>query len=303
MIEGRTMSTAKVKSDTAQQMKLFRLPNGLEVWNAPQSGAEINAFYREIFERRCYEKNGVAVKNDDVIFDIGANVGMFSLSLMNRFERLRIYCCEPVPTTYACLTRNVAASPTRDRHDVVMLDFAAGKVDGQTAIEFFPGAPGNSTMYSEEKHRDFVGLLDGVRWSDLWRTNKLRALLLAPGFPFRKRLLGPRFERAMAEGVSVTCRVRPLSDIIRDYDIGRIDLLKVDVEGAEMDVLAGIEDRHWPIIRQISMEIESSNKHRLAELKPRLRGLGFDRITVENMFGGDSSVGDHVPCNLYAVRA
>src|SRR6516164_9151720 len=45
MIEGRTMSTAKVKSDTAQQMKLFRLPNGLEVWNAPQSGAEINAFY------------------------------------------------------------------------------------------------------------------------------------------------------------------------------------------------------------------------------------------------------------------
>ena len=49
-------------------------------------------------------------------------------------------------------------------------------------------------------------------------------------------------------------RPNRLSDVIREQRIERIDLLKIDAENAETGVLAGIDDEHWRLIRQISME-------------------------------------------------
>jgi FkbM family methyltransferase len=273
------------------------------VWNAPKSRTDTHFLYREIFQRQCYQKNGVAVNNGDVVFDIGANVGMFSLWLMERFKDLRIYCCEPVPGTYTCLARNLAEAPQRKEHEVTALNVGAGREEGTATIEFFPGVPSNSTLHSADKHRDFSKVLDGVRWRDLWASKKLRALVVAPLFPLRKQLLGPAFARALSEGVTVSCQVRMLSGIIREHGVERIDLLKIDVEGAEMDVLAGIEEEHWPRIRQLCMEVEISNKQEVPALTSRLRRLGFNHVTVENMFGGADAPDDRLPCTLFAVRS
>jgi FkbM family methyltransferase len=285
-----------------ESMKSFPFPNGLRVWNTPESGSDTQFLYREVFERHCYEKHGVAVSDGDVIFDVGANVGMFALSLMERFHDLRIYCFEPVPGTYACLERNLAESPLRSSHKAAPLNLALGAADAQTTIEFFPGAPSNSTLHSFEKHRDFGKILDEVRFADMWRTKKLKALPLLPLFPFRKRLLGPAFQRVLAAGVSIPCQVRMLSGMIREQGVERIDLLKIDVEGAEMEVLAGIEERHWPLIRQISMEVDPANKSQVTSLMARLKSLGFVRVAVESMFGGASNLDDAVACTIFAVR-
>jgi FkbM family methyltransferase len=296
------LEAVSILAQEAQPMKLFRLPDGLQVWNGPESGSDTHFLYREIFERRSYEKHGVAVSHGDVIFDVGANIGMFGLSLMRRFRNLQIYCFEPVPGTYACLVRNLAESPLRTSHEVMTLNHGLGAADAQTTIEYFPGAPSNSTLYSLEKHRDFPKILDSVRWADMWRTKKSRALLLLPLFPFRKRLLGPAYERMLAKGVSMPCQVRTLSGTIDEHHVERIDLLKIDVEGAEMDVLAGIEDRHWPLIRQLSMEVDPANKHHVPTVIDRLRELGFLRVAVDSMFGGPSKLDDAIACTIYAVR-
>jgi FkbM family methyltransferase len=284
-------------------MKQFRLPGNLQVWNSPESGADTQFLYREIFQRRNYEKHGIEVRDRDVIFDVGANIGMFGLSLMDRFSGLRLFCFEPVPGTYACLERNLAECARRPVNDIVTLKMGLGAAEGEAHIEYFPGAPSNSTLHSSEKHRDFSKILDGVRWADLWRTNKLRAVCLAPLFPFRKRLLGPAYEKLLSSGVTFPCQVRTLSAIVREHGLDRIDLLKVDVEGAELEVLAGIDEAHWPLIRQIAMEIEPANKPRLAGLLDQLRGRGFTRLTVENMFGGPCREDDPVGCNIYGSRA
>jgi FkbM family methyltransferase len=228
---------------------------------------------------------------------------MFGLSLIRRLRDLRIYCFEPVPTTYACLERNLEESPLRSAHEVTPLNLALGADNSQTTIEFFPGVPSNSTMYSREKHRDFSKVLDGVRWSDMWRMNKVRALLCLPLFPFRRRILGPAFARVLEKSVSSQCQVRTLSGIIREHNVSRIDLLKIDVEGAEMDVLAGLEDCHWHLVRQLSMEVEMSNKHHVGSLLQRLRSLGFDQVSVDSMFGGPSNSDDPIPCTVYAIRS
>ena len=285
-----------------EAMKLFHLPGGLNVWNSPESGSDTQFLYREIFERNSYDKHGVALDESNVVFDVGANIGLFALSVMRRSQALRLFCFEPVPGTYECLARNLAESPLRATHQVTTLNLALGAEDTQTTIEFFPGAPSNSTLYSLEKHRDFPKILDGVRWADLWRTNKLRALFFLPLFPLRKRLLGPAYERLLATGRSLPCRVTTLSAVIREYKVDRIDLLKIDVEGAEMDVLAGIEECHWPLVRQLCMEVDPTNKHRVTALTDSLRARGFAQIAIESMFGGPSNLEDPVACTVFAVR-
>ncbi len=243
------------------------------------------------------------MNDGDVIFDVGANIGMFSLSLMKRFSDLRIYSFEPVPGTYACLARNVAESPMASRHVIKTLNVGLGANDRQTTIEFFPRVPSNSTLYSADKHRDFGRVVEGVRWVDEWQKNRFKALLLAPLFPFFKRSLGRTLDRKIAQSVSLPCQIRTVSGIIHEHRVQGIDLLKIDVEGAEMDVFAGIEESHWPLIRQVCMEVEPANKRHVPELLERFRSRGFTRLAVESLLGGACRLEDAVACTVFAVRS
>ena len=287
----------------AYPMKQFRCPNGLSFWNSPESGGETKFIYKEIFEERCYEKHGVTIADGDVVFDVGANVGMFARSLMDRFHDLKLYCFEPVPNTRSCLERNIAECPVRSSHQVTILDVALGAKEYQTTIDFFPSAPGNSTLYPEEKKQEFNLIADEIRIADIWKAKKSAAPLALLLYPFRKPLLRLMSRKFLGKSKPISCQVRTLGHLIREWEIQRIDLLKVDVEGAEMDVLAGIEDEHWPLIRQLALEIAPSNKHQIGMLSDRLRSLGFSHIMMENMLGGGNDPSEPGPCTLYAIRS
>jgi hypothetical protein len=56
--------------------------------------------------------------------------------------------------------------------------------------------------------------------------------------------------------------VRQLSSIIDELAITTMDPLKIDVEGAEEEVLEGIEERHWPVIRQAVVEVHRGMESR-----------------------------------------
>lgn len=283
-------------------MKPFRCPNGMRFWNAPQSGGETNFIYKEIFEERCYEKHGVSLADGDVVFDVGANVGMFARSLMERLQDLELYCFEPVPNTRACLERNIAESPSRANHRITVLDVAVGAKEFLTTIDFFPSAPGNSTLYPEEKKQEFDSIAEGIRIGDIWKARKLAALIALLLYPFRRSLLRRISRKFLGASEPISCQVRTLSNLIRERGVERIDLLKVDVEGAEMDVFEGIEDEHWPLIRQLAVEVAPANKRHVPALSNRLRTLGFSRIVMENMIGGGDDPEAPGPCTLYAVH-
>lgn len=146
---------ANTNFDAAVPMKQFRCPNRVRVWNAPQSGGETRFIFKEIFERRCYEQHGVAIADGDVILDIGANVELFALSVMERFRGVKMLCVEPVPNTRACLERNVTESPWRNHHEIAIVASAIGSTTSKTTITYFPRAPGNSTLHLSEKRQEW----------------------------------------------------------------------------------------------------------------------------------------------------
>ena len=94
-------------------------------------------------------------------------------------------------------------------------------------------------------------------------------------------LLSDRFA-----GVTVTARLRPLSDVIDEIGPDRIDLLKIDVQRAEADVLAGLAERHWRLIDQVAMEVHdgigTDTEGRLDELVALFEARGFTVITRQD---------------------
>ena len=78
-----------------------------------------------------------------------------------------------------------------------------------------------------------------------------------------------------------------------------MDLLKIDVERAELDVLRGIADEDWRKIRQLVMEVHD-DKDTFSAVKELLNEKGsFTERVVEQ----DSQLKGSTLYNLYALQA
>ena len=96
----------------------------------------------------------------------------------------------------------------------------------------------------------------------------------------------------------VDCELKPLSAIIDLEKVDRIDLLKIDCEGAEWAVLQGIEERHWPLIKSMVIEVHDID-NRLEKTKELLCKNGFSRLHAEREAGLEHT---HM-YNLFAFRS
>jgi hypothetical protein len=86
--------------------RLVHLPDGAAIW-APNA-LEAALLYREIGEDRIYSRHGIEVHDDDCIFDVGTNIGLYSVLLLRTYRRLRIFAFEPIPSVYALAEHNMA---------------------------------------------------------------------------------------------------------------------------------------------------------------------------------------------------
>ncbi|MBD3196398.1 MAG: methyltransferase, partial [Candidatus Lokiarchaeota archaeon] len=79
--------------------------------------------------------------------------------------------------------------------------------------------------------------------------------------------------------------IRPISDIIEEYQIERIDLLKIDAENYETQVLKGISDSDWDIINQIVVEVHEhieGGENLLIRIKKLFDSKGFKTVRGED---------------------
>jgi FkbM family methyltransferase len=64
------------------------------------------------------------VRGRDLIIQAGANIGVYPLALADQFQR--VVTCEPDPTNYACLKRNLAARDSLKRVEALHAAFGDG---------------------------------------------------------------------------------------------------------------------------------------------------------------------------------
>lgn len=211
-----------------------------------------------------------------VVFDVGANIGLFTMLACHLSGgAVRVFAFEPIPETFEVLALNAAACGS----GVSVYNHAIGQSEGMLTLTHFP----QSSIWSSacrpdedadcERERMCKGVETVVEQGTVmpW----LRFLPAA----LRKWLIRLSV-RQMSRRMRVDSRVRPLSSVIAEQGVQKIDLLKIDVEGAEIEVLAGISDTHWPLIRQVVIEVEKFDT-RSREVELLLRRQGFNQIVVD----------------------
>ena len=264
----------------------FRLPNGLSV--AHENPNETAYLYDEIFAKRCYVRHGIALPSDACIFDVGANIGMFTLFAHQECVRPRVYAFEPVPAIFDSLRLNC------DWYGLGVKLFPFGLSD-QEKTERFLYYPRYSMMSGQSRYASPASEVEVVqRFLENQRRRGLAGageLLAGAG-----ELLAGRFD-----GQEVESPLRRLSTVLRDEGIERIDLLKIDVQRAEMDVLRGIDDADWERIDQVVLEAHgdpwNGGGERIAGIRALLARHGF-RVRVEQ----DELLAGTDRYNLYAVH-
>ena len=68
-------------------------------------------------------------------------------------------------------------------------------------------------------------------------------------------------------------------DVLKELGWSDVDLLKIDVEGAELDVLLGLDAETWPRVRQVVIETHN-RAGRQTQIERLLAENGFHQIAV-----------------------
>ncbi|MFI6340820.1 FkbM family methyltransferase [Streptomyces sp. NPDC050535] len=242
---------------------------------------EADYLYKEIFEDESYIRaSGITLPSQPIIFDVGANIGIFSLFAAQSWPAAKIYAFEPVPEIFKILRENVRTLP-----DVTLYNSALGEKTGTKDITYYP----RYTMlsgFNANKSADRTIVAQYIQNSfDEVTDPEVKHAVLSN----LDGLLDGMFEQQVTP---VT--VDRISNVVRHHNLNRIDLLKIDVEGSEMQVIKGIDEEIWPLLGNVVVEVADHNGGLLAmEREFHTHGMEID---VQQMNGYRGT-------NLYLVFA
>jgi amino acid adenylation domain-containing protein/non-ribosomal peptide synthase protein (TIGR01720 family)/FkbM family methyltransferase len=255
------------------EQPLHQLPNGLKVAHLNKNETEV--IYKEIFEDLTYLQHGITLHDGDTVFDVGANIGLFSLFVHHVCRDAKVFAFEPIPSIVKQLKANVSLYDL----NVKVFDCGLSNEAGSATFSFYPRMSAMSGRYTDE--------LEDQEITRAFMSNQ-DARLNA----YADELLEGRFRKETYE-----CQLRTISNVIREQGIECLDLLKIDAEKSELDVVQGITESDWEKIKQVVLEVQDS-EGRLEKIEQLLEKNGF-HVVVEQ----DAILKNTGLYNVYATRA
>ena len=258
------------------------LQNGTEI--AHLKIYETEYLYKEIFVEKTYAKHGISFKPGDVVIDIGGNIGMFSLFAISQCNDLRIFSCEPSPVAYEVLKKNLALyAPT-----ATVLPVGISNNDGEGNFVFYPNSSVWSGFHTDIKE-DGEALKQSIQNEVTKRFGNIDKEVMLEHV---NTMLNDRLQKQ-----TYRVQLRSLSSIMREHQIDKIDLLKVDAEKCEWDILNSISDKEWPKIHQVIVEVHDKAGSTASKIANMLQDKGFELAVVEEEMLQSSGLS-----NFYARR-
>ncbi|KAK7202108.1 Methyltransferase FkbM domain containing protein [Novymonas esmeraldas] len=265
----------------------------------------------EMFQDTVYTRHGVHVPptGAPLVIDIGANIGLFSMYVLEVSPRAVVVAAEPVAQLCALARQNTSRYGGRVWVEQVGVAAAA-----QTGVELLldPRMTAGASMHESEITSPWKAASICTQLSAVGRdcvaagnmpaqpTLALCTLLEVPVMRWAVvALLTPALllfaifllaapsqrRRVRCDCVVFAELLRRAASSMHDASLrhhvaaGPIALVKVDVEGAEWDVLMGIADTEWRRIEQLVVEVHDV-RGRVRRVEQLLREKGFDEVHV-----------------------
>nr|QQH17589.1 non-ribosomal peptide synthetase [Nostoc sp. KVJ20] len=257
------------------------LPNHLEIAHLNQYETEY--LYQEIFGDRVYLKHGIVFNEDDCIIDVGANIGLFTLFAQQKSPKGTIYAFEPAPHAFDKLQTN-AKLYCQNTH---LFNCGLGGESKEETFTFYPRSSVFSSFAADTEQDEKA--IRSVIINMLQRDNSLDEESL--------ERLADDFLKDRLERETYQAQLRTLSEIIEEYKIEKIDLLKLDAEKSELAILQGIKDNHWPLIKQIVIEVHDQEGSTIKQVMRLLKDKGFQFVVDEESLLHGSGL-----YNIYVTR-
>ncbi|HKQ08166.1 MAG TPA: amino acid adenylation domain-containing protein, partial [Blastocatellia bacterium] len=238
----------------------YELPNGMVI--SHQNKGESDYLYQEIFEREAYLRHGIRLGEAACVVDVGANIGLFTLFVLDRAPGAKVYAFEPIPAVYESLRINAAISGGQVR----VFDCGLANAPGTACFTWFK----HNSLISG-RHAD---LEEEAKVIEAFIRNQQQEKAIS-----EEELTQLLQERLQYEHFS--CRLRTLSEVMGAEGIEGIDLLKVDVQKSELEVLEGIEAGDWPKIRQLVVEVHDIDG-RLSRIQGLLESQGYQQSVEQD---------------------
>lgn len=273
----------------------FTLPNGLGVWGF--SPFDIFAVFYEMFEEAQYFKHGITLNDSSVVLDIGANTGIFAVYLAQRYPAVKVHCFEPVPDTFQLLQLNA----TKYNKSAALHNVGLSSTETTASFHFDQSLSVGAGAYQDSiwNPGKKAGVMAWIRASlhDLALVHLIprpiaSALLAILSIPVVAQLFLLAISpfgilyvvflsiRSLMSTKQVKVSLTTLSAFLKQESVSRVSLAKIDVEGAELEVLRGIQPLDFKKFDQFVIEVHDIND-RVKTICSLLESHGFQTIVEQ----------------------
>ena len=198
------------------------------------------------------------------VMDVGANIGVFATHIKSLKPHSRIFCIEPIPSSCSVLRTNL------ERYDVdqrpVVLNCGVSDSSGFKEFKVLKGSSQSATCQPPNLCLTAADAAKAIE-----NDSDMSEIIASSENDYLQRA----FNSQVPE--TVTVEVRAISSLITSHQVNVIDLLKIDTEASELSVLEGISVEHFPIIKNIILEIHT--RQRVNEITKLLSQHGFTVVT------------------------
>jgi FkbM family methyltransferase len=268
----------------AKSLKTGKLEDGTELFCLSRTEAIVLDSHVD-----GYYQHGVAIKDGDTVMDVGANIGIFGVRACQRYPNVKVYAFEPIPDIFEVLQAN---ADKYGKGRFFPMAYGVSETEGSATFTYFPNSPALSTAHGEMWNKDPDMFVNAVKGSLNDAPKGFRWARFLPRFAVR---MIANYLRSGAK--KFECKLIPISKVIADNNIARIDLLKIDCEGAEILALKSIAASDWDKIQQVVVEIHDTDG-RLDFAINLLKEKGFTKINTET----EKALEKTNLINVYAVR-
>jgi FkbM family methyltransferase len=244
------------------------------------------ATLHEIFVDKLYFQEGVSILTGDIVLDVGANIGIFTLFAAK--QGARVYAYEPIPPTFEVLQHNIRLH----RLDGIAHTRNVGVSDrAEEKLMFHYPACSVCDSWTAQDHlfqlmsENWENTLSLLKTADPDQYNAISSL---GSKTLQQRAVREIMDTLSESPVQIKCQFDTLSGVIARENIESIGLLKVDAELADWEILKGVRVEDWRRIRQVAMEIHV--KSDLVPISKFLSERGFSHVTGKQLKMGTSCV-------------